>query len=47
MHAESRVAHLADILQLLCIGRRWVPSKAELHGCQLISMRQVSPLGAD
>ena len=47
MHAESRLTHPADILQLLCIGRRGFLSKAELHGCQLISMCQVSPLGAD
>jgi hypothetical protein len=47
MHAKSRLTHLADILQLLCIGCRGVLSKAELHRCQLISMCQVSPLGAD
>ena len=46
-HGTIEVTYLADILHLLRIGSRPVFSEAELHRCQLISMRQISPLSCD
>ena len=38
---------LADVLQLLCVGGGRVLPDAKLYRCQLVSVRQVSPVRCD